>query len=227
MGSPFPERSSRKHSAPIRGAAFSPSRQFFATGAEDGTICVWTYPELTLLHRLRAPSPVTAVSVSHTQILVGTSAGTLVAFPYTEKIGACGSGPVEVTIGPVPEHKVIHFARINFLIPSIDGSRLLSGASDQITRLWDAGTLSLLEDAVPEGGGGTLAEPIAAAWHPTKKACFVGLNSGKIVRYGSGLANPTVYSPHTDWVFSVAVHGSGHFLLVGGEEGAVVLLTIH
>jgi WD domain, G-beta repeat len=195
---------------PVRGLAFAPSDERFASCGEDGRVRVWDLwtrkAEVDLgAHRMR----VTSVDYHPVCALVASGSGDSV-YLWDPRVGAGG----DALVRRLPFHRqAVNSVRFNR-----NGYWLLSTAEDQSVVLSDlrrsAEPLAAASVA-PDVGPATVA-----AWHPFHERLFsTGHASGQLAHWIAGEPAPVAAIPaHDDKILSIDYHPLGHVLSTGSQD---------
>jgi WD40 repeat protein len=147
----------------LTSAVWGPDGQVFATGSEDGTAAVWKAGQRAPERTVSTPSPVTALSLGRSTLLVGSGTHVRlmnIASGRTRKIGFAGridtaaldpNGrvfAVSIRLGKKGEALIVdvktgrtvatlHESGIRSFAFSPDGQLLASGSRDTTARIWN------------------------------------------------------------------------------------------
>ncbi len=220
-----------KHTAKVNSVAFSPDGKLLLTGASDGVAIVWNAANGQILRRLEGHRDM-VMNIDH------TSDGTIiVSDPVTHQVLIELEGHIhaEVQLESSSNGTVLLRNRVNgqvlaelpkctskvtSVVFSPDGSKILTGATDQTARLWDTASGQVLQ--VLEGHMDSVN---SVAFSPDGSKVLTG--SADRMAWLWDMASGQVQlelKGHTAWgVDSVAFSPDGSKVLTGSWDGTARL----
>ena len=220
------------HTSHICSVAYSPDGALLATGGWDRTVRLWDADTGAHLRSLAHHGPVRTVAFSpdgktlasggdgsavHLWSVNSDAYEPVVIVWTTEKIRG-----QSVQQQSIEEPKLMtnlpHESAVGLLAFSPDGKTLVTGAADNLVRLWDVETAELLKTF--EGNG-------AAALSPDGKTLAAGGHDRSVLlRDIETEALTATLKGHTDDVLSLAFSPDGSLLASGGNDNAALLWEV-
>jgi WD40 repeat protein len=193
-----------------RHIAFSPFGNVFASCSDDGTICIWSYPELQLLQQLSSHDELEMTSVQFfncSQYLLSSSR-------QSNDISIW-----DLQAGRKDRHMVGHESSIENIVIHPTLPLAASASFDGTIGIWDIENAILLRRLFGHSG-----PVLSVAFHPTANM-VISAGEDAVIRmwnYDSGQCIAELIE-HTDWVESLEVSSDGRFLASASHDGQMIL----
>ncbi|MDQ3278700.1 MAG: WD40 repeat domain-containing protein [Bacteroidota bacterium] len=200
----------KQHKAPLWAVQFHPGGELIASGSVDSTVKIWRRDSRTLVHNLKQPMGVTALSYSPDGALLATG-----SYDAVVRIWNTVSGGVEKELTG-------HSGTVWSVVFSPDGKTLASCGEDKTVKLWNAETGALVKSInahalniwkvrfTPDG-----KRLISSSFDQTIKIWSVA--DGRLLKTLTG---------HTQAVVGLAVSLDGGLLASGSDDATIKIWNI-